>query len=327
MADIKSFCCNVCNIQYKSYKSLWTHNKVKHDGAITLKSVFEKKESFIEKKISITYSCITCSKIYKQKQTMLEHQKSCTGSKTIRDNIKLEKIKIIALEKQQNILELKIKLLEMKKMDKNTFRAVNRVLIERSFTNVTNNTINNTNCVNNIIVTNNFVFPSIVKLGGENLIEALTDSEKSQILDSKYQSLEKMVELVHCGTRDNFKNIVITNLKDKFAYKYDSQKGFFVSIDKNVLLDELFLYRVLDLETIYNELSSANKIDNRTKNVIQDFLDKLDDKSVYVEESVRYADFKAYKQSMIKVLLYNNQDRITKDLASLLMATVPFVLE
>ena len=36
----------------------------------------------------------------------------------------------------------------MKKMDKNTFRAVNKVLMERSSTNVTNNTINNTNCVN-----------------------------------------------------------------------------------------------------------------------------------------------------------------------------------
>ena len=77
-------------------------------------------------------------------------------------------MKIIALEKQQTILELKIKLLEMKKMDKNTFRAVNKVLMERSSTNITNNTINNTNCVNNIIVNNNFVFPSIVKIGGEN---------------------------------------------------------------------------------------------------------------------------------------------------------------
>ena len=311
MADTKSYCCNVCNIQYKSYKSLWTHNKIKHEGASTSKSVFEKKESNC-----ITFSCSTCDKVYKQKQTLTEHRKKCSGSKTIRDDIELEKIKIIALEKQQTILELKIKLLEMKKMDKNTFRAVNKVLMERSSTNITNNTINT---INNIIVNNNFVFPSIVKIGGENLMQTLTDLEKSQILNSKYQSLEKMVELVHCGTRDDFKNIVITNLKDKFAYKYDSKKGFFVSVDKNVLLDELFLYRILDLEAIYNELTVANKIDNRTKKIIQDFLDKLDDKNVYVEESVKYTDFKAYKQSMIKILLYNNQDKITKDIASLLM--------
>jgi hypothetical protein len=311
MEDIETFCCNACNVQYKTYKSLWTHNKNKHNGVQTVKSIFKKKELGL-----VSYSCKTCSKVYKQNQTRQQHEKKCAGGKTVRDDIEYEKIKIIALEKQQAVLELKIKLMEMKKMDKNTFRAVNKVLMERSSTNITNNTFINTNC-NNIVV--NYVLPSIVKIGSENLINTLTDSEKSQIMDSKYQSLEKMVELVHCGTRDDFKNIVITNLKDKFAYKYDSQKGFFVSIDKNVLLDELFLYRILDLEAIYSELITANKIDSRSKKIIQDFLDKLDDKSVYVEESVKYADFKAYKQSMIKILLYNNQDKITKDIASLLM--------
>ena len=94
--------------KYKSYKSLWTHNKLKHEGATTSKSVFEKKESDC-----VTYSCSTCDKVYKQKQTLREHQKKCSGSKTIRDNIELEKLKIIALEKQQTILELNIKLLSL----------------------------------------------------------------------------------------------------------------------------------------------------------------------------------------------------------------------
>ena len=58
-------------------------------------------------------------------------------------------------------------------------------------------------------------------------------------------------------------------------------------------LDELFLYLVLDLDAIYNELSIANKIDNQIEEIIQDFLDKLDYKSVDVEESVKYADFNA----------------------------------
>jgi uncharacterized Zn-finger protein len=95
MADTKSYCCNTCNIQYKSYKSLWTHNKLKHDGVTTSKSVFEQKES-----ICITYNCSTCDKVYKQKQTLREHQKKCSGFKTVRDAIELEKIKIITLEKQ-----------------------------------------------------------------------------------------------------------------------------------------------------------------------------------------------------------------------------------
>ena len=98
----------MCNIQYKSYKSLWTHNKIKHEGATTSKSVFEKKASNC-----ITFCCSTCDEVYKRKQTLTEHKKKCSGSKTSRDNIELEKLKIIALEKQQTILELKIKLLSL----------------------------------------------------------------------------------------------------------------------------------------------------------------------------------------------------------------------
>lgn len=47
MADTESFCCNVCNIPYESYKSSWTHNKVKHEEATTSKSVFEKKKGIV----------------------------------------------------------------------------------------------------------------------------------------------------------------------------------------------------------------------------------------------------------------------------------------
>ena len=86
MADTKSYCCNVCNIQYKSYKSLWTHNKIKHEGATTSKSVFEKKESNC-----ITFSCSTCDKVCKQKQTLTEHRKKCSVSKQLEMILNLKK--------------------------------------------------------------------------------------------------------------------------------------------------------------------------------------------------------------------------------------------
>ena len=86
MTHSKSFCAiniqyvcnihNVCNIQCKSYKSLWTHNKIKHEGATTSKSVFEKKASNC-----ITFCCSTCDEVYKRKQTLTEHQKKYSGSK------------------------------------------------------------------------------------------------------------------------------------------------------------------------------------------------------------------------------------------------------
>ena len=102
------------------------------------------------------FSGSTCDKVYKQIQALREQKKKRSGSKTIRDDIELEKIKIVALKKQQIILELKtLKLsLEMKKMDENTFSAANEVFMERSSTNVANNNnaICSTNYVNDIIV-------------------------------------------------------------------------------------------------------------------------------------------------------------------------------
>ena len=38
MTENKSFCCNTCNLNYSTYKSLWTHNKLKHDEKLTVKS-------------------------------------------------------------------------------------------------------------------------------------------------------------------------------------------------------------------------------------------------------------------------------------------------
>jgi hypothetical protein len=127
-----------------------------------------------------------------------------------------------------------------------------------------------------------------------------------------------MVEIVHCGEHNVFKNIVITNLKDKFAYKYDKDKGYFTTMTKNVLLEEVMMYRIMDLEAIYNELSTANMIDKRTKDIIQNFLDDLEKDDKYIDDTTEYPNYKSYKMNNIKILLYNNQDKITKDIALLL---------
>jgi ribosome assembly protein YihI (activator of Der GTPase) len=74
----------------------------------------------------------------------------------------------------------------------------------------------------------------------------------------------------------------------------------------------------MDIEAIYDELSAANKIDRRTQEIIQAFLDRLENGEVYMDDTVRYADYKTYKTNRIKVLLYNNQDKVTKDIALLL---------
>ena len=77
-------------------------------------------------------------------------------------------------------------------------------------------------------------------------------------------------------------------------------------------------FRMMDLETIYDELSSANKIDSRTKKLIQEFLDKMENEEPFIYDTIEYPNFKSYKINNIKILLYNNQDKITKDIALLM---------
>jgi hypothetical protein len=132
-------------------------------------------------------------------------------------------------------------------------------------------------------------------------------------------SLEKIVEITHCGEMNQFKNILITNLKDNYAYRYDNSKGYFITVTKGDLLDDIISNRVTDIEDIYDEMKTTNKIDEKTKKLIQDFLDKMENKEEpFYENETKYDNFKTYKTDKIKILLYNNQEKITQDIATMI---------
>jgi len=228
-------------------------------------------------------------------------------------HLKTENMRIQeTLKRTEEIVRLQKKLLKSKRLDTKTFKAVNKILIERSFYNAQNNS--NNNIIHNHI--------QIFSVGNEEILRVLTEQQKRQIIGAKMMALEKIVEIAHCGTNHQFKNILITNLKDDYAYKYDEKKGYFVTVLKKDLLDDVVTYRLTDIEAIYDELQSANKIDEKTKKLIQDFLDKMENEETpFVEGEKRFDNFRTYKTNNIKILLYNNQDQITKDVALLMTDT------
>ena len=298
----KKYNCSLCNKLYSSNSSLSNHNRITHGI----------RKNNIERK----YECRHCSKEYIFPQSRWKHELNCKTKQEIElSNIKEQNENLLKekMEKNEEIIKLQRKLLNSKRMDTKTFKAVNKILMERSYHNShNNNTINsnNTNTINNTY--------QIYSLGNEELINVLTYEQKKQIMNSRFCSLEKIVEITHCGGMNQFKNIIITNLKDNFAYKYDDSKGYFVSIPKNILLDDVITHRITDIEAIYDELQSANKIDDKTKKIIQDFLDKMgNEETPFFENNTKYENFKSYKINNIKILLYNNQDKITKDIALL----------
>ena len=302
-----TFGCSQCNKIYSKKKSLLSHELNIHG----LKKY----------KTGSSYSCRYCKNEYSYPQSRWTHEQKCSEKEKqqtmteemerIRfenEQIRLENERIIN-EQKDEIIRLQKKLLTSKRIDNKTFKAVNKILINNSLKN-SNNTITNNNNTNNF---------QVCSLGNEELLNVLTVQQKKQIMNSKLMSLEKIVEITHCGEMNQFKNILITNLKDNYAYRYDNSKGYFVAVAKNDLLDDIVSNRVTDIQDIYDEFKTTNKIDEKTKKLIQDFLDKMENKEEpFYENETKYDNFKTYKTDKIKILLYNNQEKITQDIATMI---------
>ena len=307
--------CSLCNKTYSTKHGLLKHRRNIHN-------IYCIEKDRKRDEITNCYKCKYCNKEYTIYQSRWYHEQTC--SEKIKqqniaqevENVKLENDRLVK-EMERIKLEndkLKNKLLKCKRIDNKTFKAVNKILIERSLQNSNNNNNNNNNTNSNNTINNNTY--QIFSIGNEELLNVLTIEQKKQIMNSRLCSLEKIVEIAHCGEMNQFKNILITNLKDNYAYRYDDSKGYFITVDKNELLDNVINNRVMDIEAIYDELKTANKINDKTKKLIQDFIDKMENQDTpFYDNDTKYDNFKSYKTNRIKILLYNNQDKITKDIA------------
>ena len=298
--------CSLCNKTYSNKKCLLQHNRNIH-------SIYCIEKDRKRDETTNCYSCKYCAKEYTISQSRWYHEKMC--SEKIKQQTIAEEMERIKLENEKQkgeIIRLQKKLLNSKRINNKTFKAVNKILIERSLNN-SNNT-NSYNTINN----NNNTF-QICSLGNEELLNVLTVQQKKQIMNSRMCSLEKIVEITHCGQMNQFKNILITNLKDNYAYRYDDSKGYFITVTKGDLLDDIISNRVTDIQDIYDEYKTTNKIEEKTKKVIQDFLDKMENQQEpFYDNETKYDNFKTFKTDKIKILLYNNQEKMTNDIATMI---------
>ena len=301
--------CQICNKKYKTYKSLWNHNKKFHD---TCCQVNDKICQNVSNKCQKKILCENCKKEFNTRQAKSYHKKICI--KNINE-LEIKKLDLALKKEEARILQLKIKLQKSEKIDNVTLKKLNKLLIERNnrIKNInSHNTINNTQ---NII--NNF---QLIGFGKEEVVETLSNKDKKLIMEARYNSLDKLIEIIHCGKYSQFKNIIITNMKDNYMYKYDDKVGHFVLSTKTDVLNSLIDYRIEDLETIYHELLDKNKLDENTKDIIEKFINKINyiDTKYTDYEGKEHDNYKQYKINEIKILLFNNQDKITSDISLLL---------
>ena len=325
--DMCEYSCKICNKKYSSQSSLCNHNKRFHSDILVKKSHEFVKTSQEKVKNSKEFYCKYCNKQFSYKQSKYDHQKNYCKIKNNNIEIKnkdieLEKIKLKLAKEEKEILKLKIKLEKSSKIDNITLKKLNKKLLERNNL-IKNSTVNSHNSTQNNIV-NNY---QLVGFGKEEVVELLTNKEKKLIMNAKYGCLEKLVETIHCGKYNQFKNIIITNMKDQYMYKYDADKGQFILSTKIEVLNSLINYRLDDLEVIYNDLLEDNKLDEKTKDIIEIFVNKINysDSKFTDYDGKDHETYKQYKINEIKVLLYNNYDKITNDISLLLTTNeVPF---
>jgi hypothetical protein len=111
-----------------------------------------------------------------------------------------------------------------------------------------------------------------------------------------------MVKYIHFNDKyKQFKNILITNTQNNLAMKYNKDEKCFISVDKNELLDDLISERMEDISGFYEELE--NDLDNRTKEIIEKFIEKMDSD-----------EFSEDKKKNIKLIIYNNRNKVTKEI-------------
>jgi hypothetical protein len=178
------------------------------------------------------------------------------------------------------------------KIHPKTFQKINKQL------NNNTNTITNSNNNNNII--NNNI---IIQLGREKLSEIFTKKEIINILQRGYKSLNYLIQHTHFNDNyPQFKNILITNLQNNLAYKYNSTTNNFDAITKDELLEEIVSERMFNINEFYEEFK--DDITDRIQNIIQSFIDKMEDEN-----------YEETEKNEIKLIIYNNRNKVTKEIS------------
>jgi hypothetical protein len=96
-----------------------------------------------------------------------------------------------------------------------------------------------------------------------SVMYVLTEQEL-WLMDKPTASLDRIMNMVHCGEYDFFKNVIIKPHQE-YAYKYDKSAKNFTKVDKTILLDAIVSGRVADLEEIYKEFVEQKKLTYKSR--------------------------------------------------------------
>ncbi len=239
------FCCNNCNLTYKTKNGLWKHQNKYH-----LNEIISNQNPDQDIQVSKEYKCEYCDKVYNNKYSKYKHKKICEK----KDHAQINELKTSFNEQ---IDKLKLELENVKnKSGKTTINNINKGVI--------NNNKNN-------------VYNFLTKPGEENL-NILNEKEVEHILEQEMNCLVYLVEFLNfnkkhpenhsfCTTALNDKYISTLNTETLMIEKM-RKKDFFDSMLNNGVKNIRFLYDKLKSKKTPKALRFKQTIDNLTEYVV-----------------------------------------------------------
>ncbi len=289
--------CSTCDKNYKTYQTLWKHKKKFHPENTNILSSFYHHSTNISPtfhqhstNISPTLNerpkktdrniCNYCNLKYSCYNSVIRHERKCkTIERTnivpaenttdiIQPNTTNEIVSPNPILNETDITQKILAILNNQRVNKKTINEINKLLSQ--INHVSNNNSHNNNNSNNITTTNNTY--NIIQLGKEDLTNILSKNEKLEILNKKYGSVVKLIELAHFNPKyPQLHSIILTNYKTNSLYLYDESSKMFKMTNKDEAITDLIAYKVCDIEDFYNEYK--NTLDDNVKRIIEQIIE------------------------------------------------------
>lgn len=314
------FQCKICNKIYSSYKSLWQHNKSFHPQSSTNSTTITQKSTIVPDNISVMseqnkqLQCIYCNKKLSRIDSKTRHEKNCKHKdqqekkeeknddkiklEILKEEVNLKKEEIKLRKEEAKILKLKLKQ-QKKENETPTISKINNIII-----NININT-DNANQMN----------PGIYEIQKPiDFNKIMSISRMKYIVKQGYGSLESYIEFLHCGKINQFKNIIITNLKNDIIYVFDSKTCQYIADVKRKVIKSLIENRMSDIENILGLIS--NEIDDKTKKIIKNFIKEMQDNKKFINDGIAYENYCEFMTEKIILLLYNNHKKVLTDIST-----------
>lgn len=217
--------CKVCKRQYKSYQSLWNHNKKFHNQIITKISPTNSiKAPTYNQIVDEKLKCDYCNKYYRFYQGKWRHQQTCK-----------EKDKIIQEEKfyKEQIERLSN---EVEKLKKQSY-AKKIINYNGPINNIVNNTLN------------------ICKPGEENL-NLLSIDEKKYIMSQGLNSIVSLVDRLNFNEDlPQHHNFYVSAINDKHVNAIDDNTKRIIKKSKKDLFDKILFSHITKMEKINKNIN------------------------------------------------------------------------